>query len=949
MWEVCRIAQHCAVDLKSARIVLENENDWRDQSLLRQSLRNNEAFKNKAFPPMNDDKAWKLALDSGQEKDRAVIYSIEFSYCKEPRKPLYRVKLRSLTLGTSNRIIRRFGADRNLELIIPSPFSHPPPLVSGHEEQARLQIMRWLASQNHRFLGRSWTSVLISVDQKKTKVMDSFTQEQTVKQSDFCRVRLFATHGDDFYKGRNIPSPEAALTPYDRQSISLANFFEWAIGVNAPGNRKKTALKQFARLALSYTPTIPTVILEEDQIIHKHEHIGTDMDMADGAGTMSCEMGRRVASCLGLVDVPCAFQARLGSCKGMWIVDPTSDTSASPFSDFNQVWIKTYPSQRKFDCPFADVSHRTFEVKDWPRPLQPGTLNFQFLGILDQNAVDKNAMRARLEHYLKESLREGLTSLQDVVDHRADLRAWMRRCGKSSPDRSANGPVKFLGGAPKSTEEEIGVLLDSGFDTSLPYLCTLLKDFGTRKAETVNEKLKITVPCSTSVLMLPDFSETLQENEISLWFSHRFENEEFSDNVLEGDVLVGRSPAHLPSDIQKVRAVVVPSLRMFKDVILFSTKGKRSLADKIAGGDYDGDRSFCCWSKEIVRQFRSEEPPEQLDLGLKHDTKTFEDILRTSVTTKRRRSYNGSKETSLDQAVRKFIQFCFEVNTREVLLGRLTKYKERLAYCYSLKYSKVLKMSFLLSALVDAPKQGTCFYGPEWEAFRGEVGLLRTMDPPPYENRAKSGQSCYKKDHILDWLCSRANEEIARFLADFKSMLDSRSRNGKDSDLTRLIKLWAPEGATGRQLLTQLRSELVPVAEDWALTRQSKDFSSTVQWLYERWMDIRPEGLTRHFKPSFTTGPNKHHFDEFALFKAAVTYERWGLEKPRFVFRICGQQLYYLKALAQGTPDSAPILVIPTMYAVLKPDRKLIEGRALARRTGEEMAGNSDSDDDEYV
>lgn len=251
MWEVCRIAEHCSVDFRSARVILGDENDWRDQSLLRQSLQKNEAFKGKAFPTMNDEKAWQLALGSGQEKGRAVMYSLEFSYCKEPQKPLYKVKLRPLTLSVSNRIIRRFGADRTLELIMPSPSSHPPPFVAGHEEEARQQIIRWLAAQNHRFLGRSWTSVLISVEQKKTKVMNPLTQEQTVKQSDFCRVRLFATHGDGFYKRQNVPPPAVAMIPDDRQSISLANFFEWTIGVNAPGNRKKTALKQFSRLALS--------------------------------------------------------------------------------------------------------------------------------------------------------------------------------------------------------------------------------------------------------------------------------------------------------------------------------------------------------------------------------------------------------------------------------------------------------------------------------------------------------------------------------------------------------------------------------------------------------------------------------------------------------------------------------------------------------------------------
>jgi hypothetical protein len=49
---------------------------------------------------------------------------------------------------------------------------------------------------------------------------------------------------------------------------------------------------------------------------------------------------------------------------------------------------------------------------------------------------------------------------------------------------------------------------------------------------------------------------------------------------------------------------------------------------------------------------------------------------------------------------------------------------------------------------------------------------------------------------------------------------------------------------------------------------------------------------------------------------------------------MAGRQLYYLKALARGEEDSAPVMVPPTMYAVLKPDRKLIERQALQRKWG---------------
>ena len=109
---------------------------------------------------------------------------------------------------------------------------------------------------------------------------------------------------------------------------------------------------------------------------------------------------------------------------------------------------------------------------------------------------------------------------------------------------------------------------------------------------------------STNAFMIADPLAVLDEGEIHIGFSGVFRDAKsaFSDSMLHNiDVLVARNPAHLPSDIQKVgfptlsctdlslltgtqvRAVFKPELRIYRDVVVFSSKGDVSLASKLSG------------------------------------------------------------------------------------------------------------------------------------------------------------------------------------------------------------------------------------------------------------------------------------------------------------------------------------------------------------------------------
>ena len=84
-----------------------------------------------------------------------------------------------------------------------------------------------------------------------------------------------------------------------------------------------------------------------------------------------------------------------------------------------------------------------------------------------------------------------------------------------------------------------------------------------------------------------DESGFLQEDEI-----YCYVHNEAGPKLLTGNVVITRSPALHPGDVQCVTAVDVPGdnpLRALHNVVVFSSHGQRDLPSKLSGGDLDGD------------------------------------------------------------------------------------------------------------------------------------------------------------------------------------------------------------------------------------------------------------------------------------------------------------------------------------------------------------------------
>jgi RNA dependent RNA polymerase len=117
----------------------------------------------------------------------------------------------------------------------------------------------------------------------------------------------------------------------------------------------------------------------------------------------------------------------------------------------------------------------------------------------------------------------------------------------------------------------------------------------------LKHKARIPVDQGVTLFGVVDESGLLKENEVYVTFdSHNGKK----TNPPSERVLVTRSPALHPGDIQMAKHVIPPQnspLSHLSNCIVFSKHGSRDLPSKLSGGDLDGDIYNVIWAKEAVQ------------------------------------------------------------------------------------------------------------------------------------------------------------------------------------------------------------------------------------------------------------------------------------------------------------------------------------------------------------
>lgn len=661
--------------------------------------------------------------------------------------------------------------------------------------------------------------------------------------------------------------------------------------------------------------------------------------MNDGIARMSPAVARDIRKHLGLSAIPSAVQGRLGSAKGMWIVDVTENSD-----DF---WIETFPSQRKWDLDWdKDQDHRTLEVRNVASMPRSANLNLQFLPVIEDRAVDKPQMRAAIKDLLTSHLQSSLDDQKRALQDPLQFRQWVHENGMHKHDRLI-GHVPYQGAMPREDDELMNCMLDAGFNPiSNKFLIDIAYNIRKRTCETLQKKLNIPVGRSAYLYMTIDFTGILAEDEVHIGFSTAYTaDQDWSNTMVQGDVLVGRSPAHFISDIQKVRAVFKPELADLKDVVVFSSKGNIPLADKLSGGDYDGDLAWVCWDSRIVDNFENADVQDQPDLSsyMPQEKETFRQL----------RSKHKNNRSA--KAVYEMMGKCFEFNLTKSMLGICTNYKERLCYSRNNVCDDAARsLSTLLSNLVDQAKQGFRFSADDFDRLRHDLKLPAQVDEPLYKNTYCPGRSGGRPRHIVDYLKFEvAMPTIAAELTSLSAALKNNSkRDGPhywDEDLATVYKAFA--GVLESGLIANLKSDIETVAKLWDTLTPNKliPFPEKVVQAYALWQDIQPRG-----KPTMsrvlTLGGEMSLWAQLKASTAFWMYCNTGSSfclKPRFAWQMACRQLCQIKAQAVTSrallgAESAPSVVIPMMYAGLRPDAKFVKQMVAMLEGHESQFGDTD-------
>ncbi|KAJ6053383.1 uncharacterized protein N7446_009395 [Penicillium canescens] len=870
------------------------------------------------LPEKSSGRAWDAAVGDFKtnKHSEAIVLSGDMEWCEESEPGIFKLTLNPLKPERTCRFHRRFGSDRFLSLTIPAP-TRPP----SHQRQTsypsvlRESIASWLTRNDHHCLGRTWKAFY--VEEVKTK--------RKAKSEPRFRVEFFAVDGEDFDRGCQLP-PEVA--PPRQQSdqhtlMGVDALLEWHMPKATYDSQ--TNCKLFQRLSLGLSKTFVTVTLKTTQVLRLRDYPNSTV-MNDGCALMSRTLANQICNQLGITSsTPSCFQGRIAGAKGLWMVDRHQSSIASMNGD--DIWIQISDSQLKIHphpedwMGLVDDEKLTFEVVNWAKPLHPVDLNIQLLSILEYGG--------RVKEYIAKLTRDGVQALYhdffQVLQSNSPVlcRALLQKLQPSGDNIISKS--RRLEQWMMNDAETIIRFSEAGFEPQTFYpLRVKIRKYLTWLLERQLEELKIHVPLSTYAYCIADPYGVLNEGEVHFGFSNNWRDPQgqFEDNLLEGvDVLVGRLPAHYPSDIQRCRAVWKPELRHFKDVIVFPTRGDIPLAHMLSGGDYDGDTPWICWDPMIVQNFHNSPLPSQ-EFPAEH--------------------YGLSKE-SVQMAelvsTEDFLESAFIFNLTMSNLGRCTVEHEKLAYDESIDSRKAKELACLLSHLVDGRKGGVHLSEQAWQEYR------KTISPkqralPAYRNPERKP----KVSNIIDYLKFEvADRELRMVLSKLNDAFpESEIHDNRDEDLMRPWKT-AVELAENsprhpvdlRKTISGIQLSIDKLYKQWIQghsASSAEKFSAISRQAAESASALAPPRICTH--PLIHTWQNSR--TEWSQLLASYAYGRYP--RSGFVLHAFGETLCQIKASV-----SASRLITNEVLACYRVNQKMVSHLKV-----NDLPDNNDSDGDEY-
>ncbi|KAK2748106.1 hypothetical protein FQN57_001229 [Myotisia sp. PD_48] len=314
--------------------------------------------------------------------------------------------------------------------------------------------------------------------------------------------------------------------------------------------------KQAARIGQAFSETPTSIAVPRECVMMGIPDVKRNRRVfSDGVGVLSYELLYKIWNEYALRDrvKPTLFQVRVGGAKGMVSLDSKLEGETLKLRES----MVKFPTKDSYNIEICGAGNRAL----------PFYLNNQIIKLLEDLGVPFEAFR-KLQEAEKRSIYTAITStsqaarfLEETNVAKSARLPWLLRILKGLGVRSHNDP--FL-------HHVLG-------------LTALLK------LRDLKYRARIRVPNAVTLYGIMDETGYLKEGQIFCAFLTEQGHREV---LVRNSIVITRSPALHPGDVQIVNAVDVPfdsPLRKLHNCVVFSQHGERDLPSMLSGGDLDGD------------------------------------------------------------------------------------------------------------------------------------------------------------------------------------------------------------------------------------------------------------------------------------------------------------------------------------------------------------------------
>ncbi|KDN44647.1 hypothetical protein RSAG8_05412, partial [Rhizoctonia solani AG-8 WAC10335] len=449
--------------------------------------------------------------------------------------------------------------------------------------------------------------------------------------------------------------------------------------------------------------------------------------MTDGCGFLNYAALKAIQDNMVWETFSTCVQARIGGSKGLFMLHPEHrDPSEEPkiWLRSSQVKIQLNPEKEKWS-----PTHYILDVLSGSLVPESSSITYEMIMGLWENKVPDKVLVELLKDTIERDARSmepsskphGSQVLYDSVytTHRV-LQSRLRQIISLDAQRAQalialeeeeddEGPASAkweagpdpFSGQPASSQEQVLGWLQAGFAPTDSFVMEKLVYLQKKLMTEVVNRYRIAIPESVRAFIVPDPLGVLDEGQVFYASSQPIQtNRSGLTHCITGPVLVSRNPCIQISDTRKVVAVNSHELwsRSYFDVIVFSTKGSRSLASLLSGGDYDGDTVVMIWDESITAPFRNSHKgfaDPSVDFEGKNFTKS-KVVLR---------DIKAQAELGKNDITPRLIEAMLQ-NIAPNQLGVYNMFYRNSAYVHGLDHPQTARLGHMFTQCLDAVKSG---------------------------------------------------------------------------------------------------------------------------------------------------------------------------------------------------------------------------------------------------